>query len=122
MDHTLSKMLEALGIPYKPRFTIEEVAEILGIRRDQVMHLLKRKKLVGMKSSANRWGGVFAFDLDQYIQAVNQSTDLEVLNANKPIADSNRGTCIGHVPFPGDGPSPLPVVPPPQRVKRDLSL
>jgi len=123
MDHTLTKMLEALGIPYKPRFTVEEVAEILGIRRDQVMHLLKRQKLIGMKSSSNRWGGVFAADLDQYIQTVNQSMNQGTPNATGSIAVPNAFVGSNPAPFPGNEISHLPVPPlTQQRVKRDLAL
>ena len=68
----LVTMLERLGMTHKPRFTVEETAEILGVRRDQVMDLLKRGKLIGVKSSAARWSGVFAVDLDKYIQDINQ--------------------------------------------------
>ena len=71
MPINLVTMLERLGMTHKPRFTVEETAEILGVRRDQVMDLLKRGKLIGVKSSPNRWSGVFAVDLDDYIEKIN---------------------------------------------------
>lgn len=71
MNTTLAGVIEALGIPRKPRYSTEEVAEILGIRRDQVVDLLRKGKLTGMKSSMNRWRCVFATELDAFIQKVN---------------------------------------------------
>jgi hypothetical protein len=90
MSINLVTMLERLGMTHKPRFTVEETAEILGIRRDQVMDLLKRGKLIGVKSSSARWSGVFAVDLDKYIQVINR------VNApNTPCtADCNAETNI----------------------------
>lgn len=71
MNQALATALDALGIPHKPRFAIEEVAEILGITRDQVVNLLKKGKLTGMKSSVRRWRGVYSVDLSDYLEKVN---------------------------------------------------
>lgn len=71
MNTTLAEVLTALGIPHKPRYSIEEVAEILGIRRDQVIDLLRKGRLVGMRSSMHRWRCVFATELDAFIQKIN---------------------------------------------------
>lgn len=71
MSTTLAGVIQELGIPTKPRYSLEEVADVLGIRRDQVVDLIRKGKLPGMKSSMNRWRGVFASDLDAFIQKVN---------------------------------------------------
>jgi hypothetical protein len=67
----LNPLLDRLGLQTKPRYTLEETADILGIRRDQILDLLKRGKLTGVRASERRWGGVIAVDLDDYLGRVN---------------------------------------------------
>lgn len=75
MHANLHYILERLNIPLKPRYNLDEVGEVLGIRRDQVLDLLRRRQIIGMKSSSNRWSGVFADDLDAYLLRVNSAQD-----------------------------------------------
>jgi len=71
MQSHLNPLLDRLGLKAKPRYSLEETAEIIGIRRDQVLDLLKRGKLIGVRASDRRWGGIIAADLDDYIGRVN---------------------------------------------------
>ena len=71
MQPHLNPILDHLGLQGKPRYTLEETADILGIRRDQVLDLLKRGKLIGFRASERRWGGIAAEHLDDYIGRVN---------------------------------------------------
>lgn len=89
MSPLLETMLDQLGIKPKPRFTVEEVAEILGIRRDQVLDLLKRKKLIGMRASVSKWSGVFAQDLAEYIQIVNAPRETKGESKERPLNDQH---------------------------------
>lgn len=66
----LNPLLDRLGLQGKPRYTLEETADILGIRRDQVLDLLKRGKLLGLRASERRWSGMLAEDLDDYLEAM----------------------------------------------------
>lgn len=70
----LQQILDRLDIPYKARFSIDEVADILGIQRKQVTLLLHRQKLRGMRSSPRRWSWVFADDLEEYIETINRTS------------------------------------------------
>lgn len=88
MSMNLNTILERLGMTHKPRFTLEETAEILGSRRDQILDLLKRGKLLGVKASSSRWSGVFAIDLDNYIKAVNQAKP----SKGPPLSDCNSAS------------------------------
>ncbi len=101
MPINLVTMLERLGMTHKPRFSVEETAEILGVRRDQVMDLLKRGKLIGVKSSAARWSGVFAVDLDDYIEKVNAPNEDDA-NTDEP-GPPPMGPC-GVIPSHQEGP------------------
>jgi excisionase family DNA binding protein len=101
MNTTLAGVLEALGIPRKPRYSIEEVAEILGIRRYQVVDLLRKGKLTGMKSSMNRWRCVFATELDAFIQKVNAPR-------HAPQATQNGDQMTANAPSPQEPDSPAP--------------
>lgn len=67
----LDPLLDRLGLLGKPRYTLEETAEIIGIRRDQVLDLLKRGRLIGKRASERRWGGILAKDLDDYLEMMN---------------------------------------------------
>ena len=102
MNTTLAAVLAAIGTPHKPRYGIEEVAEILGISRYQVVDLLRKGKLVGMKSSMHRWRCVFAIELDAFIQRVNaprhvtrrgvdSSQDCAVSQAASTVEDPTEG-------------------------------
>lgn len=71
MHPILTMALDAVGIPYKARFSIEEVAEVLAIRREQVVDLLKKGRLRGIKSSPSRWRWIYADDLGAYLAAIN---------------------------------------------------
>ena len=64
MQSHLNPLLDRLGLRAKPRYSLEETADIIGIRRDQVLDLLKRGKLIGVRASDRRWGGIIAADLD----------------------------------------------------------
>jgi excisionase family DNA binding protein len=69
--YTLQSILERLNIPYKARYTIEEVAEILGIRRDQVLNLLHKGRLIGVRATERRWAGVFPDELEAYLERIH---------------------------------------------------
>jgi len=99
MYANLHHLLTSLGIPSKPRYSPEETAEILGIRRDQVINLLQRGKLLGIRASERRWGGVIAGDLDDYLEEVNAPW---VKKSQAPLAEEFRPST----------PSPAPVPPP----------
>lgn len=71
MHLILTMALDAVGIPYKARFSIEEVAEVLAIRREQVVDLLKKGRLRGIKSSPSRWRWIYADDLGDYLDVIN---------------------------------------------------
>jgi len=71
MQSTLTHLLTKLGIEPKPRYTAQETADILGIRWDQMLGLLKRGKIIGIRASERRWIGVLADDLSAYLDAVN---------------------------------------------------
>jgi len=71
MHPHLNALVAQLGLPEKLRYSLEETAEILGIRRDQVLDLLKRGKLLGKRASERRWSGILAEDLDGYLETVN---------------------------------------------------
>ncbi len=76
MNNALIALLGRLNLPYKARFTIEETADILGIRRDQVISQLKKKTLIGTRCSIRRWGGVFADDLNTYLERIQAPSNL----------------------------------------------
>lgn len=71
MSTILSTTLAAVGIPYKARFSLDEVAQVLAITREQVVDLLKKQRLTGFKSSPGRWRWVFGEDLGSYLEAIN---------------------------------------------------
>lgn len=101
MSITLVTMLDRLGMTHKPRFTVEETADILGLRRDQVMDLLKRGKLLGVKSSAARWSGVFADDLSTFIVSINaprnsRGKSEQLLPKMDPVVDESSSELQAH--------------------------
>lgn len=89
MHPILTKALDAVGIPNKARFTIEEVAVVLAIRRDQVVDLLKKGRLRGIKSSPSRWRWIYADDLGEYFSAINESrgTAVRSICTNEAIGE-----------------------------------
>jgi len=102
--------LTQLGILEKPRFSLEETAEILGIRRDQVLDLLKRGKLIGKRASERRWSGILADDLDDYLEMVNTPKE----KRRSQISSSAAAVVTDAIPAPPP-PSMLPrtPIPPP---------
>lgn len=97
MNTTLAGVIEALGIPPKPRYSVEEVAEILGLRRDQAVDLLRKGKLTGMKSSMHRWRCVFATELDAFLQRVNAPRQVTKggVDASQDCAMSQAAATVG---------------------------
>lgn len=94
MQSTLIHLLAKLGIEPKPRFSPQETADILGIRWDQLLGLLKRGKIAGIRASERRWSGVLADDLSAYLDAVN-APSIKPTNA-LPIAEAPRPTIVVH--------------------------
>lgn len=68
---TLSALLTTLGITPAPRYTLEEVAHILGMTCRQVRSQIQKGRLLAIKTSARRWAWVLHPDLDAYFAAVN---------------------------------------------------
>lgn len=71
MNKTLPHLLEKLGRIPQPRFTIEEVGDILGLSRGEVLAQIKRGHLPAIKVSARRWGYVLHDDLNAFLTALN---------------------------------------------------
>jgi hypothetical protein len=116
MQSHLNPLLDRLGLKAKPRYSLEETAEIIGIRRDQVLDLLKRGKLIGVRASERRWGGIIAADLDDYIGRVNapwvqrrhaSSTKPGVMTTLVPTQPPVPMTSPGLPPLPVPRPSPI---------------
>jgi pantothenate kinase type III len=68
---TLSALLTTLGIAPAPRYTIEEVARILGNTPRQVRTQIQKGRIPAIKSSVRRWGWVLHPDLEAYFAAIN---------------------------------------------------
>ena len=68
---TLSALVTTLGIPPTPRYSIEEVAMILGLTSGQVRSQIKKGNLSALRGSRRRWTGVLHEDLDAYFTANN---------------------------------------------------
>jgi hypothetical protein len=117
MHAHLPLILARLGMPSKPRFTLEEVADILGIRRDQVLSLLKRGKLIGIRAMERRWAGVFAEQLATYLEEVNAPKAKPKKAVTKAGATSSTVTAAT-LPAPSkvlpvlEVPPPTPIPPP----------
>lgn len=63
---TLHALLTTLGIASAPRYTIEDVATILGFTPKQVRTQIKKGNLAAVRGSRRRWTGVLHTDLDAY--------------------------------------------------------
>lgn len=68
---TLSALLATLGIAIAPRYTLEEVAQILGNTPRQVRTQIQKGRIPAIKSSARRWAWVLHPDLEAYFAAIN---------------------------------------------------
>ena len=68
---TLNALLTTLEIASAPRYTIEEVANILGLTLRQVRVQVKKGNLVAIRGSLRRWTGVLHDDLADYYSANN---------------------------------------------------
>ena len=71
LSPTLSALLNTLGIPPTPRYSIEEVAAILGLTSGQVRSQIKKGNLAAVRGSRRRWTGVLHEDLGAYFTANN---------------------------------------------------
>lgn len=67
----LSELLTTLGIAPAPRYTLEEVARILGTSPRQVRSQIQKGRIPAIKSSVRRWGWVLHPDLESYFAAIN---------------------------------------------------
>ena len=67
----LDALLTTLGIAPAPRYTIEDVATILGFTPKQVRTQVKKGNLTALRGSRRRWTGVLHDDLDAYFTANN---------------------------------------------------
>jgi pantothenate kinase type III len=68
---TLSALLATLGIEPAPRYTLEEVARILGTTPRQIRSQIQKGRIHAIKSSVRRWGWVLHTDLEAYFAAIN---------------------------------------------------
>ena len=68
---SLEALVTDLGLLPAPRYTLEQVATILGLTMTQVRELLKKRRLKGLKGSLNRWMGVLHADLESYFLRIN---------------------------------------------------
>lgn len=59
------------GITAAPRYTLDQVAAILGCEIDHVRYLVTRRKLPALKVGAQTWGTVRHEDLDAFLNTVN---------------------------------------------------
>lgn len=67
----LNDLLLSLGVPQASRYTIHEVAYILGLTEDQVRIQIRKGRLVALKGSAHRFVGVLHADLEVYLVSIN---------------------------------------------------
>lgn len=72
-DQRLNRILTHLGMPTQPRYSVPEVALILGLKDSQVLTLLKKHLLPGTKASHRKWGHVFHEDLAAYLASIHGS-------------------------------------------------
>ena len=70
----LDQIIIRLGLAPAPRYCLEEVALILGVTREQVRRLIKKKYLKGFKGTASRWTAVFHDDLASFVARGNRGT------------------------------------------------
>jgi DNA-directed RNA polymerase sigma subunit (sigma70/sigma32) len=71
MAHLLTRLLEAHGTPQKPRYTLQEVGDILGMNRNRVRLQIVRGDLQAVKTSPKRWGYVLHEDLASFVAVMN---------------------------------------------------
>lgn len=67
----LDEIITCLGLRSAPRYSLEEVSTILGVRIDQVRELIKKRHLKGFKGTTIRWTGVFHDDLAAFLSRAN---------------------------------------------------
>ena len=60
MTHLLETALKDSGIEPAARYTLEQVASILGCDLDHIRYLVTRKKLPVLKVGVQTWGNVHA--------------------------------------------------------------
>ena len=70
---TLSKLLTALGTSPAARYSLEDVAQVLGLTPRQVRSQIQKGRLVAIKTSARHWAWVLHQDLEAYLAAINPS-------------------------------------------------
>ncbi len=68
----LNQALTDSGIAPAARYTLEQVAAILGCTPDHVRYLVTRRKLPALKVGAQTWGTVRHEDLDAFLVSVNR--------------------------------------------------
>ena len=68
---TLSTLLVALGTTPAPRYSLVEVAQILGVTPRQVRTQIQKGRITAIKSSARCWAWVLHRDLETYFTTVN---------------------------------------------------
>ena len=73
----LETALKDSGTDPAARYTLEQVASILGCDLDHVRYLVTRRKLPALKVGAQTWGTVRHEDLDAFLVSVNR----EVIHA-----------------------------------------
>jgi len=68
---SLATLLIAMSIPPTPRYSIEDVARILGLTPKQVRNQVKKHHLVAVRGSRRRWTGVLHEDLNAFYTSNN---------------------------------------------------
>lgn len=68
----LKTALEDSGIAPAPRYTLEQVASILGCELDHVRYLVTRRKLPVLKVGAQTWSSIRHEDLGMFLASVNR--------------------------------------------------
>jgi hypothetical protein len=71
MNYLLTTALRDSGIEPAARYTLAQVAAILGCDLDHVRYLVTRRKLPVLKVGAQSWGTVRHDDLSAFLEAVN---------------------------------------------------
>jgi len=71
MNRLLETALKDSGIEPAARYTLEQVAAILGCDLNHVRYLVTRKKLPVLKVGVQTWGNVRHEDLGVFLALVN---------------------------------------------------
>ena len=71
MNRLLETALKDSGIEPAARYTLEQVAAILGCDLNHVRYLVTRKKLPVLKVGVQTWGNVRHEDLGTFLALVN---------------------------------------------------